>query len=197
MFFKWCLYIEYSVFVWIIFGEKWQPEFSRVGLEEVNKVNILLYVAAILYYGVTASGLGIGIYATIYFAKLLDVTIKQFFIALSGGLLLSAFNLAFHYFSSTHMVSSLYNNIFIDIVLTLGSIIIVCLIYFIIAGRGNLLKTYHVNISGKWPREIKELKELNRWTSPLTTTTKICSTIERCFLPLKKVPPIILTMWRK
>lgn len=110
-------------------------------------MNILLYVAAILYYGVTAVGLGIGIYAAVYFAKLLDVTRKQFFIALSGGLLLSAFNLAFHYFSSTHMVSSLYNNIFIDIVLTLGSIIIVCLIYFIIAGRGNLLKTYRINIS--------------------------------------------------
>ncbi len=126
-------------------------------------MNILLYVvAAILYYGVTAVGLGIGIYAAVYFAKLLDVTRKQFFIALSGGLLLSAFNLAFHYFSSTHMVSSLYNSIFIDIVLTLGSIIIVCLIHFIIAGRGNLLKTYRINISGKWPREIKALKQLNK-----------------------------------
>ncbi len=98
----------------------------------------------------------------IYFAKLFDITVKQINNAILSGVVLSVFGDAFRYFSSTHMISSVSNNIFIYTTLTIGYLLIVCLIYFIIAGGRNLRKTYHFDINGMWPRKIKELKKLNK-----------------------------------
>ncbi len=121
---------------------------------------IIFYFAAIVWYVVPVVGLAIGIYATIYFARLLDITKRQFLVAMIGGIILSILNDAFHYVTSIHMPAYLlYNDIYRYAGITIGSIIIVCLVYFIFAGRRNLKERYNIEISGLWPREIKKLKE--------------------------------------
>ncbi len=123
--------------------------------------SILIY-AGILWYGAPIVAISIGIYGTIYFAKLLNITKKQILVASPAGIILSALGVAFQYFTSTHMYPSLYENIFIYTFLTIAPFIMMYLVYFIIAGRKNLRKEYNFDISGKWPKEIKKLKNLNK-----------------------------------
>ena len=119
--------------------------------------------AAILWYGVTAAVVAIGIYATIYFARLLDITRRQVFVALPVGIALSALDDAFKYVTSTHMAVYFYDDLFTYTVLTIGPIVVVWIVYFVfVAGRRNLLEKYNIDISGSWPGEIKRMKEARK-----------------------------------
>lgn len=122
----------------------------------------IIFYSALLWYGVTIVALAIGIYGALYFARLLDITRKQFFVAITAGVVLSALDDAFHYVTSTHMITYIYDDIFTYAALTIAPIIIVCLVYFIFVGRRNLREKYNIEIKGQWPWEIKRLKEMHR-----------------------------------
>lgn len=123
----------------------------------------LFLYGALLWYGVTVAAVAIGIYATIYFARLLDITRRQLLLALPVGIVLSALTDALRYVTPTHMAVYIYDNIFTYAVLTIGPIIMVCLVYFVfVVGRRNLLEKYNIEIKGKWPWEIMRLKEGHR-----------------------------------
>jgi hypothetical protein len=81
--------------------------------KDVNKVHSLFLYATILWCGIPVVGLGNVIDTVIYFSRLLDITEKQLFIAISSGVALSVFEDVFQYFSSTYLISSISNSIFI------------------------------------------------------------------------------------
>lgn len=122
----------------------------------------VFFYAALLWYGVTVGGLAIGIYGALYFARLFDITRRQFSVALLGGIVLSTLTNAFYYFTSTHMVKYLDDEIFTYTVLTISSITIVCLVYFLIIGRRNLHSKYNIDIKGLWPWEINRKKKMHK-----------------------------------
>lgn len=122
----------------------------------------IIFFAILLWYGTIGFALVVGIYATIYFANVLDITRKQFFLSFFGGIVLAIVAVIFHYVTSIHMQASLYDDIISYTALTIGSIIIVCLVYFIIVGKRNLSKNYGLDINGLWPWEIKRQKELHK-----------------------------------
>ncbi|OWP56579.1 MAG: hypothetical protein B2I17_05855 [Thermoplasmatales archaeon B_DKE] len=115
-----------------------------------------------LWYGTPIAALAIGIYGVLYFARLLDITERQFLVAITGGIILSALFDAFYYVTSTHLTVYLYEDIFTYATLTIAPIIIVCLVYFIFIGRRNLIEKYNIDIRGLKLLEIKRLKEMHR-----------------------------------
>lgn len=119
----------------------------------------LALIGGILWYGLGLFGIGVAFYALVYFGKLFDITKNQLLGALLGGIILSALSDAFFYFSSTHMPLTLYDQIYRYTALSILPAIMVCLVYFLVAGNGNLRKNYGINISGHWPNEIRKLKE--------------------------------------
>lgn len=122
---------------------------------------MILY-SYLTWFGVTTVAIAIGIYGLIYFARLLEITRRQFVVPITGGIVISALDDAFHYVTSTHMTAYIYDDIFAYAALTIGPIIIVCLVYFIFIGRRNLREKYNIEIDGKWPKEIKRLKEMQK-----------------------------------
>lgn len=119
--------------------------------------SITIY-AGILWYGAGVVGTALAIWGLIYFARLFDITRKQLYIGLTGGFFLAAGNVSFYYFTSTHMVHYLYDDIFRYAELVALSILAICLVYFLLTGMRNIRKNYNLDIRGLWPREIKELK---------------------------------------
>ncbi len=122
----------------------------------------IIFYAALLWYGTPIAALAIGIYGVLYFARLLDITERQFLVAITGGIILSALFDAFYYVTSTHLTVYLYEDIFTYATLTIAPIIIVCLVYFIFIGRRNLIEKYNIDIRGLKLLEIKRLKEMHR-----------------------------------
>ncbi len=121
-------------------------------------MSTLTIVAGIIWHGVGLTILDIAIYATIYIARLFDITKRQFSFTLAGGLALSIISDVFHYFTSTHMPHYLYDDIFTYTELTVLSVVFVFLICFLAVGRGNLERNYNLDMRGLNFRKIKKLK---------------------------------------
>ncbi|MFG1449343.1 MAG: hypothetical protein AAE983_01720 [Thermoplasmataceae archaeon] len=122
----------------------------------------IIIFAYVLWFGVSTVAVAIGIYGMLYFARLMDITRRQLVAPITLGIVISALVDAFHYMTFTHFTVYNYDDIFTYAVLTIGPIIIVCLVYIINIGRRNLLEKYNIEIAGKWPKEIKRLKEMQR-----------------------------------
>ena len=122
----------------------------------------IIIFAYVLWFGVSTVAVAIGIYGMLYFARLMDITRRQLVAPITLGIVISALVDAFHYMTFTHFTVYNYDDIFTYAVLTIGPIIIVFLVYIINIGRRNLLEKYNIEIAGKWPKEIKRLKEMQR-----------------------------------
>ena len=122
----------------------------------------IIIFAYVLWFGVSTVAVAIGIYGMLYFARLMDITRRQLVAPITLGIVISALVDAFHYMTFTHFTVYNYDDIFTYAVLTIGPIIMVCLVYIINMGRRNLLEKYNIEIAGKWPKEIKRLKEMQR-----------------------------------
>jgi len=123
---------------------------------------IILYIAFFEWYVLPVVIVIAGIYFIFYYARLFDITRKQFIVATIGGFVFSILVDEFHYVTSTHMLVSLYNNIFTYTELTILPFIMIYMIYFVFAGKRNLKKKYNIEISGLKLREIRRLKEMHR-----------------------------------
>lgn len=125
-------------------------------------MDLIIFFAYVLWFGVSAVAVAIGIYGTVYFARLMDITRRQLVAPITLGIVISALVDAFHYITFTNFKVYNYDDIFTYTVLTIGPIIMVCLVYIINMGRRNLLEKYNIEIAGKWPKEIKRLKEMQK-----------------------------------
>ena len=122
----------------------------------------IIIFAYVLWFGVSTVAVAIGIYGMLYFARLMDITRRQLVAPITLGIVISALADAFHYITFTNITVHIYDDIFTYAVLTIGPVIMVCLVYIINIGRRNLLEKYNIEIAGKWPREIKRLKEMQK-----------------------------------
>lgn len=118
-------------------------------------------ISSILFYGSLLSIVPIGIYVSIYYAKLFEITRKQFAVATGIGVILSSLSTAFNYFTS---LSASWPPIFAYTFFIVGPFIVVYLIYFLIAGSKNLRLKYNIKMVGRYHsfQEIKKLKELKK-----------------------------------
>ena len=125
-------------------------------------MDLITFFAYVLWFGVSTVAVAIGICGMLYLARLMDITRRQLVAPITLGIVISALVDAFHYMTFTHFTVYNYDDIFTYAVLTIGPIIMVCLVYIINMGRRNLLEKYNIEIAGKWPREIKRLKEMQK-----------------------------------
>ena len=94
----------------------------------------------------------------------MDITKRQLFIALLVSIVFAVLLSMVKdlEFVARPIQSPLYSDLFEIYLLIVSSFGIICLLYFFVVGKGNLMKNYNININGLWPREIKKMKQARK-----------------------------------
>lgn len=121
------------------------------------------FVAVFWYGGLGAISLLV-IYSIFWLKRLMDITKRQLFIALLVSIVLAVLLSIDKYlqFVAQPIQSPLYSDLFEIYLLIVSSFGIICLLYFFVLGKTNLMKNYNININGLWPREIKKMKQAGK-----------------------------------
>ncbi len=114
----------------------------------------------LVWYSVFTFASIIAIFSILWFGRLLEITKSQLKLAMGISIIL-AFSASVYAFISTTSQPIPYPPIYVGFktyFYAVASFVFICLPYFLIAGRRNMIEKYNIDIRNKWPWQIKKLK---------------------------------------